>query len=163
MIDPYRIFPDGPYRPGKTARPLESDILKRQISALPTSVTSENWRNAEAYFQGIVFFNNQFYWEAHEVWEGVWMNCPPNSREKYLLQGLIQMTNAALKASTGRTVSARKLIKLSEDLLEEAFRGAEDIIMGIAQQNLWNILKALKEELEGEKSADKSIPELEID
>ncbi len=163
MLYPYRIFPDGPYRPGKTARPLESDVLKGQISALPADITSENWRSADAYFQGVAFFNSQFYWEAHEVWEGVWMHCPPNSREKYLLQGLIQMTNAALKASTGMPGAAERLIALSEGLLEEAFRRDEGPVMGVAGRNVRNILRSLKEGFGGEKSEDKSIPVLEIE
>ncbi len=163
MIDPYHIFPDGPYRPGKTARPLESDILKEQISALPAVVTSENWRNADAYFQGIAFFNDRFYWEAHEVWEGVWVNCLPNSRERYLLQGLVQMTNAALKTSIGMVGAAVKLIELSEGLLEEAFGRRKDIIMGTTWQNLRKILESLKVELGREKNKGMSIPELEIE
>jgi|GEM_PF-5397845 len=91
------------------------------------------------------------------------MHCPPNSREKYLLQGLIQMTNAALKASTGMPGAAERLIALSEGLLEEAFRRDEGPVMGVAGRNVRNILRSLKEGFGGEKSEDKSIPVLEIE
>ena len=36
---------------------------------------------------GIFYFNNERFWEAHEAWEGVWKKC--YGREKEVVQGII--------------------------------------------------------------------------
>ena len=36
---------------------------------------------------GIFYFNNERFWECHEILESVWKNC--NGNEKFLVQGLI--------------------------------------------------------------------------
>jgi len=36
---------------------------------------------------GIFYFNEERFWEAHEAWEGAWRTCTGN--EKLLLQGII--------------------------------------------------------------------------
>jgi predicted metal-dependent hydrolase len=42
----------------------------------------------EKYIQdGIFYFNEERFWEAHEAWEGAWKNC--TGQEKLLLQGII--------------------------------------------------------------------------
>ena len=41
----------------------------------------------EAISQGIDYFNNERFWECHEIFEGVWKNC--DGDEKFLVQGLI--------------------------------------------------------------------------
>ena len=40
-----------------------------------------------ALVEGIDYFNNERFWECHEILEGVWKNCDGN--EKFLVQGLI--------------------------------------------------------------------------
>ena len=41
----------------------------------------------QAISEGISYFNNERFWECHEILEGVWKNC--NGNEKFLVQGLI--------------------------------------------------------------------------
>ena len=41
----------------------------------------------KAISEGIDYFNNERFWECHEILEGVWKNCDGN--EKFLVQGLI--------------------------------------------------------------------------
>jgi uncharacterized protein len=41
----------------------------------------------QAISEGISYFNNERFWECHEILEGVWKNC--NGDEKFLVQGLI--------------------------------------------------------------------------
>lgn len=36
---------------------------------------------------GIFYYNNERFWEAHEAWEGAWKKC--SGQEKELLQGII--------------------------------------------------------------------------
>ena len=40
-----------------------------------------------AISEGISYFNDERFWECHEILEAVWKNCDGN--EKFLIQGLI--------------------------------------------------------------------------
>ena len=50
-------------------------------------VVEEIVEKEKAIFEGISYFNNERFWECHEILEGVWKNC--NGNEKFLVQGLI--------------------------------------------------------------------------
>jgi hypothetical protein len=55
-------------------------------------VVEEVIEKEEAILQGIDYFNDERFWECHEVFEGVWKNCDGN--EKFLVQGLILIAAA---------------------------------------------------------------------
>jgi hypothetical protein len=80
---------------------------------------SDHWQDNAAYVYGHRLLEAGFYWEAHEVWEAVWMNCRPNSTEKVLLKALIQQANARLKRSMGKENAARRLESMVEALRHE--------------------------------------------
>src|SRR5207248_11542283 len=46
---------------------------------------------------GIDLFNHGYYWEAHEVWEGLWHACGRAGILGDMLKGLIQLTAAGVK------------------------------------------------------------------
>ena len=50
-------------------------------------VVEEIVEKEEAISEGISYFNNERFWECHEILEGVWKNC--DGDEKFLVQGLI--------------------------------------------------------------------------
>ncbi|MDC0064355.1 DUF309 domain-containing protein [Candidatus Nitrosopelagicus sp.] len=50
-------------------------------------VIEEIVEKEKAISEGIDYFNNERFWECHEILEGVWKNCDGN--EKFLVQGLI--------------------------------------------------------------------------
>ena len=51
----------------------------------------------QAFRYGVDLYNRGFFWEAHEVWEAVWLAAPPNSGRRQGVRALIQMANAVLK------------------------------------------------------------------
>jgi len=55
-------------------------------------VVEEQFEKDDAIRKGIFFFNNERYWECHEVLEGVWKKCYES--EKDLVQGLILVAAA---------------------------------------------------------------------
>lgn len=55
-------------------------------------VVEEHFEKDEAIRKGIFYFNNERYWECHEVLEGVWKKCYEG--EKDLVQGLILVAAA---------------------------------------------------------------------
>ena len=50
-------------------------------------VIEEIVEKEKAISEGVDYFNNERFWECHEILEGVWKNC--NGDEKFLVQGLI--------------------------------------------------------------------------
>ena len=102
-------LPLAAYRPGVNARPGDDDGFYRVAALAPAVTDADSWHDNAPYRFGFRLRAHGFFWEAHEVWEPVWMRARPNSRERMLLQGLIQLANAGLKASLGRPNAARRL------------------------------------------------------
>jgi len=107
------------HRPGQTPRPAESPADAIAARA-PAEFDPDQWQANVAYTYGFVLFENGFYWEAHEVWEAVWQSCQPNSRERQLLQALIQLANAELKRCLTQPVAAARLLAMADAHLAEA-------------------------------------------
>jgi predicted metal-dependent hydrolase len=96
-------------------------------------VVAAAWEGDIAYRYGARLYVEEFFWEAHEVWEAVWKACPPNGVERRLLRGLIALANAALKVRMGRANAALRLIAEADELLGEAGASARtEIVMGVA-------------------------------
>jgi len=67
--------------------------------------------DAKGYTRGIELFNEQQFYDAHEIWEDVWRESI--GHEKKFLQGLIQAAVALHHHSTGNIVGACSLLERS--------------------------------------------------
>jgi hypothetical protein len=67
------------------------------------------------YLAGVLLFNRGDYFEAHEVWEGLWMDNPGPERGFY--QGLIQAAVGLCHFCNGNVRGAVKLYHSSRDYL----------------------------------------------
>jgi hypothetical protein len=105
--------------------PLEA---AKAMAADPT--TDKNWQHNQAYIYGFALLRGGFFWEAHEVWEVVWLNSAPNGLERSLLRALIQIANAELKAAMGRYQATRRLIDEAQRDLDEL--AGSDMLMGVS-------------------------------
>jgi predicted metal-dependent hydrolase len=65
----------------------------------------------ERYLAGIICFNERDFFEAHEVWEDIWMDCTGPERRFY--QALIQAAVALYHFGNGNLKGASKLYKSS--------------------------------------------------
>jgi len=65
--------------------------------------------DAQAFRYGVDLFNHGFFWEAHEVWEAVWLEATPNSGRRQGVRALIQMANALLKRDMKKPNACRRL------------------------------------------------------
>ena len=70
----------------------------------------------ERYLQGIAFFNECDFFEAHDVWEELWADVEGPSRPFY--QGLIQVAVCLHHFGNGNIRGARKLYHTSTKYLE---------------------------------------------
>jgi hypothetical protein len=70
----------------------------------------------DRYLAGIQFFNRRDFFEAHEVWESIWLNCTGPERRFY--QALIQAAVALYHFGNGNVRGAAKLYRSSRAYME---------------------------------------------
>ena len=112
---------------------------------MQSPVEAAGWEGDVAYRYGASLYVQKFFWEAHEVWEAVWKACSPNSIERRLLRGLIQLANAALKLRMARPKAALRLLREADEVLGEAGAGT---LMGVAIPSLRAVVRDLAAALE---------------
>lgn len=123
-------FPSYAHLPGINKRP-DDGFLEAIIENVPPLSSVESPEKYSLWLYGLRLIEGGYFWEAHEVLEPVWFQCVPNSREKFLVQGIIQYANARLKFCMNRLGAVRRLAVMADDLLQEAARG-EEVVMGIS-------------------------------
>lgn len=114
--------------PGKTPRHAAGvfDAIRNSVDA---SMSPALLANSDAFQGGLQFYAQGFYWESHELWEAVWLCCPPNSAERMAVQGLIQLANARLKLAMGKPHAARRLFDLAAAHFTQAGLGARGVVL----------------------------------
>lgn len=130
-----------PYWPGQTARPdpVLFDALC-DTASVGDPLASDAWR------AGTLWYDEGFFWEAHEMWEAVWMAALPNSAARLLAQAAIQMANLRLKAAMGQPRAAVRIHDRAARLVTELGYLGDAALPATPQswfQNRWAALKAL--------------------
>jgi hypothetical protein len=110
----------------------------------PPRVSEETWQDAPAYAYGLRLYAQGFFWEAHEVWEAAWLATAPNSQERYLLAGLIQLANACLKLEMAQPKAALRLLQASQDHLAEC---RSPMLFGLAPRGLVQDVRVFAEQV----------------
>ncbi len=106
-----RPLPAYRHLPGKTPHPTrdpDGHSHGQPELDLP-DLNHEDWRKSDEYLFGIDLFNEGYWWECHEVLEGLWHASGMGSEAGHVLQAVIQCSAAHLKASTDRPVGAMRL------------------------------------------------------
>jgi len=81
---------------------------------VPTHFVTQSFQ--KEYLDGIQRFNEGHYFEAHEIWEKLWLEA--QDMERVFYQGLIQMAAALLKLQEGKRPEAcRRLFQLALEKL----------------------------------------------
>ena len=101
-------LPARPHRPGPGRRP-DMALLEAAKAACPKITEPARWQENRTYRAGWNLYDAGFYWEAHELWEAVWLACRPNSLEQRFLKMIIQNSNARLKEAMDRDKAAARL------------------------------------------------------
>jgi hypothetical protein len=83
------------------------------------------------YLAGVVLFNRGDFFEAHEVWESLWMDTA--GPEKKFFQGLIQAAVGLCHFCNGNGRGAIKLYKSSRDYMHRYDR----TFLGLDQDAFW--------------------------
>ncbi len=116
---PQRSFPPYRYRPGLDPHPTRDargHSHRREPESIAPFAESTAFDHDQFRF-GADLYNHAFFWEAHEAFEELWRRAAARSRERALLQGLIQAAAAQLKKAVGDERGARRLVGLSREKL----------------------------------------------
>jgi hypothetical protein len=91
---PYAYVPRGPW-PHPTSSPQGHSAGRAPTTEPP--IAADAWFDSAAYVRGFALFNAGYYWEAHEVWEGLWHAHGRKGATADILRGLIKLAAAGVK------------------------------------------------------------------
>jgi predicted metal-dependent hydrolase len=103
------------------------------------------------YLAGILFFNDQDFFEAHEVWEDLWAESFGDERRFY--QGLIHAAVGLFHFSGGNLGGAVKLFRSSREYMERC--GSP--FLGLDQEEFWQQMERCFQPLHGPAPVDRSL------
>ena len=103
------------------------------------------------YLAGIVLFNRGDFFEAHEVWEALWMETTGPDKKFY--QGLIQAAVGLCHFCNGNLAGANKLYHSSKDYM---LRYGSPF-MGLDNNAFWNEMQKCFAEVIAEREPGKKI------
>jgi len=109
------------------------------------------------YLAGILFFNEQDFFEAHEVWEDLWAESHGDERRFY--QGLIQAAVGLFHFSGGNLGGAVKLYHSSFDYM----KNCGSPFLGLDVTDFWRRMERCFEPLLNTSTPDRGLrpsPEL---
>lgn len=141
------IYPPRAYVPGRTPRHPEGLFDAVRGSVRPGMGLAE-LAQCRAWRTGWAYLDAGFYWEAHELFEPVWLQLAQGSPERHFVQAAIQTANAGLKARMGRPRAVRRLLALAEDHLH-ACRG-KGAILAVPVDRLTGLVRVLRQDQPGE-------------
>ena len=108
------------YIPGRSPHPRT--LPPEPIPELPAAST---WWDDARFLRGLDLFDAQYYWEAHEVWESLWLDLPRAEAPARLIQGLIQGAAAVVKRLQGDRTASASLTRAALARLDEAAVAAD--------------------------------------
>ena len=116
------------------------------------------------YLAGIVLFNRGDYFEAHEAWEALWLECA--GPEKKFYQGLIQAAVALCHFCYGNSRGAVKLYRSGRDYMERygsPFLGLDRVAFWQQMERCFAPLLAAADPDQRLVPVEQDIPEIALD
>ncbi len=94
--------------------------LNESTGPSPTRGTADSVWTDTRWLYGLDLFDAAFYWEAHEVWEGLWHTLNKPEPDAQLIQGMIQLSASLLTAELGRNAASLRLLARARTKLESS-------------------------------------------
>ncbi|MFO0825145.1 MAG: DUF309 domain-containing protein [Gemmataceae bacterium] len=88
------------------------------------------------YLEGVRLFNLGEFFEAHEVWEDLWMECP--SAERRFFQALIQAAVALYHFGRGNHAGATRLFNSGRRYMEPY----RPVYLGLDVDEFWRTMES---------------------
>jgi uncharacterized protein len=107
-----RPFPSYRFVPGRAPHPRRDPRGHSYglPEPKPTPFPADKWQTSEDYLYGIDLYNFAYWWECHEVFEGLWHAVEHTSEQGNFFQALIQVAAANLKCFLGNSAAAHNLL-----------------------------------------------------
>ena len=133
-----RPFPLYRFVPSQTPHPRRdpSGHSYGQSEPKPAPFPAALWQTSEDYLYGIDLYNFAFWWEAHEIFEGLWHAVGHKTEQGIFFRALIQLAAANLKRFLGNERAMHNLLQSGT----RRFSGLPDFYMGIDVADLRNTL-----------------------
>ena len=108
-----REFPSYRFVPGRTPHPRRDPRghSYRLPEPKPTPFPADQWQNSEDYLYGVDLYNFAYWWECHEIFEGLWHAVGRASEQGNFFQSLVQLTAGNLKCFLGNSAAAHNLFR----------------------------------------------------
>lgn len=119
----YRFLPGSNPHPWRDPRGHSYGLPEPKPLAFPP----DEWQRSMDYLYGIDLYNYAYWWECHEVFEGLWHAVGRDTEEGNFFQSLIQLAAANLKRFMGNERAAQNLLRSSARRLS----GLPDFYMGV--------------------------------
>jgi len=106
-----RLFPIYRFVPGRSPHPRRDSKGHScgQPERRPTLLPPGQWSQSDDYLYGVDLYNYAYWWECHEVFEGLWHEAGRHTEQGNFFQALIQLAAANLKVFMGSHRAARNL------------------------------------------------------
>ena len=140
------IWPTHAYVPGKTPRHKEGAFDSIRETA-QEGLSPDELAECAAFRIGLRYLDAGFYWEAHELFEPVWMVLPDPGHERQFVQGLIQLANGYLKIRMERPKAAARLAHIARALVTDKVHGT---VMGVDRRKIAEMIDSLERSLNDE-------------
>lgn len=168
MIERYskKEFPPYAFVPGRNPHPRSNPQghMYGKHEEIINQIVNDNGSDSEHYLYGVDLFNYGYYWEAHEVWEGLWN---AHKREGYtadFLKALIKMSAAGVKVKQGQprgitehSLAAQAIFKNIENMTGKEF------FLGINLDWIITFIDRIVENVKSEKFNDKMETQIVFD
>lgn len=121
---PERELPAYTYIPGRTPHPGHNHERSQDGTADSAAAPRAGTETAEQdFFYGVDLFNHGYYWEAHEVWEGLWLAAGRTGPTADFFKGLIKLAAAGVKTLAGSEIGRRRHARRAAELFSQAADG----------------------------------------
>jgi len=108
---PATPFPPYRYVPGRSPHPRRhphGHLFGKPEPHVPP-FEPDDWATNAVYLHGVDLYNFAYWWECHEVLEGLWNTAGRASEPGQFLQAIIQAAAGHLKAFVGHEAGSRRL------------------------------------------------------
>ena len=118
---------------------LESKIGRILTMKLLDQITSRTEPKREVLREGVHLFNEERFWESHEVLERIWH--PAKGEERDIIQGMILTAAALVHAQKNRNETSLNMLRKAKDKLGTT-DNYEGVNLNQVRENIEGILKA---------------------
>jgi hypothetical protein len=115
---PERPLPPYTFVPGRSPHPVSDPRghMHGRPAEAPGPLDPARWWESRAYLYGIDLFNSGYFWEAHEVWEGLWRAAGCRGVTADFLKGLIKLAATGVKHLEGKAQGVRSHARRAAEL-----------------------------------------------